>query len=90
MAAMFSEKAQAVLSYLQAHQNEQNTAATIAEALGMEKKSVEGTLTGLQRVTTTHPQLIKREKVEGVDAKVVTLTPEGVNADPEAERPVKE
>lgn len=90
MTAMFSEKAQAVLSYLQAHQGEQNTAVTIAEALGMEKKSVEGTLTGLQRETTTHPSLVKREKVDGVEAKVVTLTAEGVKADPEAERPVKE
>ena len=39
MAAMFSEKAQAVLTFLQANQKADLTAAAIAEAAGIEKKA---------------------------------------------------
>jgi DNA-binding MarR family transcriptional regulator len=45
-----SEKSLVVLNYLKDNQGSQMTAADIAEALGMEKKSVDGIVTsGLQR-----------------------------------------
>ena len=45
-----SEKSLIVLNYLKENQGVQMTAADIAEALGMEKKSVDGIVTsGLQR-----------------------------------------
>ena len=83
---LFSEKSQAVLIYLQDHQGEDLTAATISEALDMPKASVNGTLTGLQRATATHPSLLQRVEVEGVEGKVIRLTPEGIAADPYAEK----
>lgn len=90
MAKLFKENTQAVLSYLQDNTDSQNTAASIAEALGLPKKSVDGILTGLQRETSTHPQLIKRVVVEGVEGKVIELTAAGADADPDADRPEKE
>ena len=45
-----SEKSLVVLNYLKANKGVQMTAADIAEALGLEKKSVDGIVTsGLQR-----------------------------------------
>ena len=45
-----SEKSLIVLDHLQKHDGENMTAADIADALGMEKKSVDGIVTsGLQR-----------------------------------------
>ena len=50
MAQAVSEKSLIVLDYLKAHNGENMTAADIAAALGMEKKSVDGIVTsGLQR-----------------------------------------
>lgn len=50
MAQAVSEKSLVVLDYLKANKDENMTAADIAEALGMEKKSVDGIVTsGLQR-----------------------------------------
>jgi len=85
MAAMFSEKAQAVLTYLQANQKADLTAAAIAEAAGIEKKSITGVLNGLQK-----KGLVVREVVEGQKDKLIRLTAEGAVADPYAEKPVKE
>lgn len=50
MGVSVSEKSLVVLDYLKANKDENMTAADIAEALGMEKKSVDGIVTsGLQR-----------------------------------------
>ena len=50
MAQAVSEKSLVVLNYLKDNKDENMTAADIAEALGMEKKSVDGIVTsGLQR-----------------------------------------
>jgi len=50
MGVSVSEKSLVVLNYLKDNKDENMTAADIAEALGMEKKSVDGIVTsGLQR-----------------------------------------
>ena len=90
MAKILSEKGQAVLSYVQAHESEQPTAATIAEALGMEKKSVNGTLTALSRDLKNHVPLIKRVEVEGQKDKIITLTDAGKKFDVDAEVPAED
>ena len=81
MAQMFSEKAQAVLKFMQANQGVDLTAAAIAEAAGIEKKSITGVLNGLQK-----KGLVVREVVEGQKDKLVRLTAEGAAADPQAEK----
>ena len=81
MAAMFSEKAQAVLGFMQANQGVDLTAAAIAEAAGIEKKSITGVLNGLQR-----KGLVERVVVEGQKDKLIKLTVEGMGADPNAEK----
>lgn len=90
MAKILSEKGQAVLAYVQEHAGDAPTAASIAEALGMEKKSVNGTLTALSRDLKNHPPLVKREEVEGQKDKIIVLTDEGKNFDVEAEVPEAE
>lgn len=50
MSVSVSEKSLVVLNYLKEHNGENMTAADIADALGMAKKSVDGIVTsGLQR-----------------------------------------
>lgn len=90
MAKILSENAQAVLAYVQAHEADQPTAATIAEALGMEKKSVNGTLTGLSRDLKSHVPLIQRVEVEGQKDKVIVLTDAGKDFDVNAEAPTED
>ena len=86
MAKILSDKAATVLAYLQNNAVSDVTTTDIAEALGMEKRSVVGTLTGLQKETKTHPSLINRVEKEGVDEKVITLTADGAKFDPAAEK----
>ena len=87
---MFSENAQAILKFLQANQNVDNTLATIAEGVGLPERSVNGTLVSLQREISGHGKLIERVEVEGFDKKVIRLTAEGAAADPAAEKPEAE
>lgn len=86
MAAILSEKAQLVLKYMQDNQSADLTAASIAEALGLEKKSVNGTLTGLGRDSKSHAPLIERVKIDGIDDKVIRLTSAGAAFDVTAEK----
>lgn len=90
MAKILSEKSAAVLAYVQENAASQPTAATIAEALGMEKKSVNGTLTALSRDLKNHPPLIQRVEVEGQKDKVITLTNAGATFDVNAEVPAED
>ena len=83
MAQMFSENAQAVLRYLQADSNGQYTADDLADALGLTSRQINGTATGLQKKGLT-----ERVVVEGIEKKVIRLTPEGLAVDPAAEKPV--
>ena len=86
-----SEKSLTVLNYLKEVGNANVTAADIAEALGMEKKSVDGVVTsGLQRkgLTERIPAQIEVENEDGstkfVDVKFIKLTADGKAYDHEA------
>lgn len=81
MAAMFSEKAQAVLKFMQANTGADLTAKMIAEATGIEAKSITGVLNGLAK-----KGFVVREEVEGSKEKLVRLTAEGAGVDPMAEK----
>lgn len=84
MSNAVSEKSLVVLNYLKEHQGEQMTAADIAEALGMEKKSVDGIVTsGLQRkgLTERIPASIELESGEVKAVKFIQLTEAGVAYD---------
>lgn len=85
MAKMFSEKAAAVLSFLQARPTENVTAKDIAASTGIETKSITGVINGLAR-----KELVYREEVEGIEKKVIRLTETGKAADPMAEKPEEE
>ncbi len=79
MAAMFSDKAKAVLTFLQ--DQDGLTSKAIAEALDIEPRSITGVLNGLQR-----KGLLVRQVVEGEKDKIIVLTKEGKSADPDAEK----
>lgn len=81
MAAMFSEKAQAVLKFMQANTGADLTAGMIAEATGIEKKSITGVLNGLVK-----KGYVVREEVEGSKDKLIRLTADGAGVDPMAEK----
>ena len=85
MAKMFSEKAAAVLSFLQARPTENVTAKDIAASTGIETKSITGVINGLAR-----KELVYREEVEGVEKKVIRLTEAGKAVDPMAEKSEEE
>ena len=85
MAKMFSEKAAAVLSFLQARPTENVTAKDIAASTGIETKSITGVINGLAR-----KELVYREDVEGIEKKVIRLTEAGKAADPMAEKTEEE
>ncbi|HAH19142.1 MAG TPA: hypothetical protein DCL29_09110 [Eubacterium sp.] len=81
MAAMFSDNAKAVLTFLQKNSQSDLTSKMIAETLGIEPRSITGVLNGLQR-----KGLVVREVVEGEKDKLIRLTAEGAAADPNAEK----
>lgn len=80
MSYVLSEKAQTVLAHLQANADTDETFVDIAEATGLEGRSVNGTITGLAK-----RGLVERVEVEGFDKKVVRLTDDGRVFDPMAE-----
>ena len=86
-----SEKSLTVLNYLKEIGDANVTAADIAAALGMEKKSVDGIVTaGLQRkgLTERVPAQVEEEDSEGnvkvKDIKLIKLTAAGKAYDHEA------
>ena len=60
----------------------QFTADDLANALGLTSRQVNGTATGLQKKGLT-----ERVVVEGIEKKVIQLTPEGASIDPAMEKP---
>ena len=82
MAAYLSENAQALVRYLQSDPNGNHTADDLAEALGLTSRQINGTATGLQKKGLT-----ERVVVEGIEKKVIRLTPEGLAIDPAMEKP---
>ena len=82
MAAALKENAVRIMTYLQEHDEEDITATDIAEALQLEIKSVNGTITALDR----HRKFVEREEVAitGGKVKYIRLTDAGRNFDAEA------
>ena len=83
-----SENARLVLDYLKAHQGEDITAADISEALDLPKRSVDGIVTSaLQRknLSVRTPAEVELEDGTHKQVKFISLTPEGVAFDPDAE-----
>lgn len=78
---VLSEKAQAILAHLQANVGTDETFVEVAEATGLEARSVNGTVTGLAK-----RGLVERVSVEGVDKKVIRLTDAGRTFDPMTEK----
>lgn len=81
MAFVLSEKAQAILAHLQANVGTDETFVEVAEATGLEARSVNGTVTGLAK-----RGLVERVEVENFDKKVIRLTDAGRTFDPMTEK----
>lgn len=81
MSYVLSEKAQAILAHLQATAGTDETFVEIAEATGLEARSVNGTVTGLAK-----RGLVERVEVENFDKKVIRLTDAGRTFDPMTEK----
>ena len=78
----------AVLNYLKEINGQKVTAADVAAALGLEKRSVDGIFTSaIQRKGLGIRTEAEIEKEDGTHAKVkfLSLTPEGMNFDPDAD-----
>lgn len=84
MSKMFSDKAQAVLTHLQANRGIDETFVDIAGATGIEQKSITGVLNGLAK-----KGYVERVVVDGVEGKVIRLTAEGATVDPDMDKPVE-
>ena len=87
MAAM-KENTRKVFDFLKAHNNEDLTAADVAEALGLEKRQVDGIFTSaLQRKQLGERIPAEREEDDGSHTKIklLKLTDAGMAFDPDAE-----
>ena len=87
------ESTKTVIKYLQSLNNKDVTAADVAEALGMEKKSVDGVFTAaLQRKRLGFRQEAEIEIEEGKHktVKFLKLTDDGFALDVDAPAPEKE
>lgn len=81
------ESTKTIIKFLQANADKDMTAADVAEALGLEKKSVDGTFTAaLQRKGYGYREEVEVEVEEGKHAKVkfLKLTESGVAYDVDA------
>ena len=82
------EYSKKVLNYLKEINGEKVTAADVAEALGMEKRSVDGIFTSaIQRkgLGVRVPAEVEMEDGTHKAVKFLTLTDEGLAFDPDAE-----
>ena len=81
------ENSKRILNYLKEINGENVTAADVAEALGLEKKSVDGSFTSaIQRkgLGVRVPAEIELEDGTHKQVKFLTLTPAGLSFDPDA------
>lgn len=81
------ENSKKVLNYLKEINGQQVTAADVAEALGLEKRSVDGIFTSaIQRkgLGVRTPAEIELEDGTHKAVKFLSLTSEGMNFDPDA------
>lgn len=91
--AKMSEKSRKVFEYLKTIGDANVTAADVAEALGVEKKSVDGIFTSaIQRkgLGVRTPAEIELEDGSHKQVKFLSLTPAGMEFDPDAEETVAE
>ena len=82
------ENSKKVLNYLKEVNGSQVTAADVAEALGLEKRSVDGIFTSaIQRkgLGVRTPAEIELEDGAHKAVKFLSLTAEGMNFDPDAD-----
>ena len=82
------ENSKKVLNYLKEVNGSQVTAADVAEALGLEKRSVDGIFTSaIQRkgLGVRTPAEIELEDGTHKAVKFLSLTAEGMNFDPDAD-----
>lgn len=82
------ENSKKVLNYLKEVNGQQVTAADIAEALGLEKRSVDGIFTSaIQRkgLGIRTPAEIELDDGTHKAVKFLSLTAEGMNFDPDAD-----
>lgn len=87
MAAM-KENTRKVLDYLKENNGEDLTAADVAEALGLEKRQVDGIFTSaFQRkgLGVREPSEVTLEDGSHQKVKYLRLTDEGLNLDPDAQ-----
>lgn len=84
---MMKENSKRILNYLKEINGENVTAADVAAALGLEKKSVDGSFTSaIQRkgLGVRVPAEIELEDGTHKQVKFLTLTPAGLAFDPDA------
>lgn len=82
------ENSKRVLNYLKEINGDQVTAADVAEALGLEKRQVDGIFTSaIQRkaLGVRTPAEIELEDGTHKQVKFLSLTPAGMEFDPDAE-----
>ena len=81
------ESTKAIFNYVKEHDGEDFTAADIAEAVGAEVRSVNGSLTGMQKKGWIVREEAEIELEDGTHKKVkfIRLTAAGKTADPDAE-----
>ena len=85
---MMKENSKKVLNYLKSINGADVTAADVAEALGLEKRSVDGIFTSaIQRkgLGVRTPAEIQLEDGTHKQVKFLSLTPAGMTFDPDAE-----
>lgn len=81
------ESTKAIFNYVKEHDGEDFTAADIAEAVGAEVRSVNGSLTGMQKKGWIAREEAEVELEDGTHKKVkfIRLTAAGKTANPDAE-----
>lgn len=81
------EQTRKIFDYVKSHNNEDITAADVAEALGVEKRSVDGSFTSFQKKGWGVRQEAEIENSDGTHKKVkfLHLTELGMVVDPDAE-----
>lgn len=80
-----SDKSKMVVKYLQENPGKDLTAADVANALGLEKRSVDGTFTSLQKKEIGYRQEGERMNESGTHDRVkfLRLTELGTTLDPD-------
>lgn len=84
---MMKENSKNVLNYLKAHNGEDLTAADVADALGLAKRSVDGIFTAMQKkgLGVRTPAEIELDDGSHKAIKLLSLTDAGMAFDPDAD-----